>query len=116
MHPILLFLLAIFTPVILCLTLLLPVYAGIFGACWVVYAQPETAHPLATHLTDLFYIVEVYGKLFDYWWANKATLGFVDYALPVAGLPLAGAIAALWLTNKAVRKLLNLFHLSGNVA
>ena len=110
MHPFLFILLALFTPFVLALTLLAPPLAGMIGAAYIVYDTGAT-HPLAGHLLDVFYMIDFYSKLFNYWYANYATLSFVQYTLPVVVLPLSCALFALWLTRRLVRKLADLFHL-----
>lgn len=111
-----LFLLAIFLPVFLGATLLLPIYVGIFAAAYIVYTPAEGASPLSDKFLDVFYIVDAYSQLLSHWLANKAALSFVGYTLPVVGLPLACTAFALWLTVKIARKFLDVFHgfTSGN--
>lgn len=110
MRPFYLFILAIVTPIGLVTTLLVPLYAGILGACYVIYyADP---HPLAHQLLDAFYIIDVYGKLFHHLQMHLATLSVVEYTLPATLLPLLGFITAIWLTRKLARAMMNLFHLS----
>ena len=115
MHPFVLLLLAIFTPFVLLAVLLVPVYAGLFGAAYIIYMPASGAHPLAERLTDLFYIVDVYTHLFTYWTQHSGGVSFVNYTLPVIGLPLAGGLIALYATYKLVRKLVNVFHLSASI-
>jgi hypothetical protein len=110
-----LFLIAIATPLLLCSTLLIPIYAGIFGAVYVVYSPQSGANPMAEHYLDVSIIYDAYMKLFDYWAQNHSSLGFVDYTLPIIGMPLLGTILAIWLTWKFASKLRNFFHLSASV-
>ncbi len=113
MHPLLLFSLAIFTPFILALTLLAPVYLGVLGATLVIYWPTSGSHPLLPRLADPFYIIDVYGKLFAYWQQQEA-LDFVHYTLPVIGLPVAGLVLALYLTYRLSGTLMNIFRLSSS--
>jgi hypothetical protein len=106
-----LFVTAILTPVMLCATLLLPSYASIYGASWLIYQPASGPHPLADKYLDVFTMLDTYGNLLDYWRSTDG-LGFVDYTLPIVGLPLFGCSLALFLTYKLTRGLLNLFHLS----
>lgn len=115
MHPALLFLLAILTPIVLCVSALVPAYAGIFGAVYVIYMPESGAHPLDAHMLDVFYIIESYSKLLDYWLANMSAVDLVEFTLPIVALPLTGFFLSLWLTLKIARRLLNLFYLSTDV-
>ncbi len=115
MRPILLFPIAILTPFLLTAVLLLPAYAGILGAAYIVYLPESGVHPLADKLTDVFYILDVYGKLFDYCSQNIGTVGFVEYTLPIAGLPLLGILIALYASFRFVRAMLNIFRLSASI-
>lgn len=114
MRPALLFPIAIFTPFLLTAVLSLPVYAGICGAAYVIYMPASGAHPLADKLPDVFYMIDVYLKLFDYWMKNPTTLDVVHYTLPIMGLPLLGVLVALYLAYRLISGLLNLFRLSTN--
>lgn len=116
MHPFLLVVLALLTPFLLTLVLLAPLYAGVLGAVYVIYLPKHGGmHPLADRLDDVFYIIDAYGKLFDYWLSQYSQLSLVDYTLPIIGLPLAGAFIAFYGTYKLVRRMLNLFQLSASV-
>jgi hypothetical protein len=110
-----LFLVAMFTPILLSVTLLLPIYASLLGATYILYIPESGPHPLATHLFDVFFIIESYGKLFNFWSNNISTLSVVEYALPIAGLPILGISLALWSTWRISRKLLDIFHLSASI-
>ncbi len=112
MHPMLLLLLAIFTPFALGATLLLPAYAGIAGASYLIYSASGDAAPLVAKLTDVFYVIDVYHQLFTYWLANKSAVSLFTYTAPLLLLPLAGFIVAFWLGRKLVRKLSDVFHMS----
>jgi hypothetical protein len=112
MHPLLFLLLAILTPFALCAVLFLPPYLGMLGASYIVYDTGVTPHPLASHLYDVFYIIDVYSKLFSYAKANLSSIDLLHYALPVAVLPLAGVLIALWGARKFIRKMTDIFHIS----
>jgi hypothetical protein len=112
MHPMLLLLLALVTPFALGATLLLPAYAGIASASYLIYSASGNAAPLLAKLTDVFYIVEVYHQLFAHWVANKSAVSLLTYTAPLLLLPLAGFIIALWLGRKLVRYLSDIFHMS----
>lgn len=110
MHPFALFLLAIFTPFGFCLTLFVLPYLGILSAAYIVYNTGAPVHPLANHLYDVFYIIDVYTKLFNNLMAHLTEVNLIQYTLPVIILPLAGIIGALWLTRKFVRAMGEVFH------
>jgi len=110
-----LFLVAILTPVILCATLLVPAYAGFFGAAYVVYMPDAGPHPLAAKWTDMFYTIDTYSSLWDYWMTNRASLSVVEYTLPILGMPLVGILLSLWLTYRIGKRIFNLFHLSASI-
>lgn len=110
----LLFVTAIFTPVLLVATLVLPSYASIYGACYIIYLPKSGAHPLGDKYLDVFTIFDTYQSLLDFW-SNSTDLGFVDYTLPIVALPLFGCTLALFLTYKLSRRLINFFHLSATI-
>ena len=112
MHPFLLLLLAIVTPFLILTVLLLPPYAGMYGAAYLIYDTGHGPSPLAGHFLDVFYIVDVFSKLFHYWLANRDALSIVHYTLPVVALPAAGLLIALWTARRVIRKLVDVFHLS----
>jgi hypothetical protein len=112
MHPMVLLLLAIFTPLLLSLALLLPPYLGIVGAAYVIYSASGDASPLLDKLPDVFYMIDVYHQLFAHWMANKFAVSLLTYTAPLLLLPLAGFIVAFWLGRKLVRKLSDVFHMS----
>lgn len=108
----LLFLLAMATPLLLGITLLLPLYAGMLAACYLIYMPESGAHPLAARLMDVFYIVETYGQLAQYGLKNMASIGLIEYALPIVGLPLLLGGLGVWMTVKLSKRLLDWFHIS----
>lgn len=114
MSPALLFLLAIITPFLIAAVLLLPVYAGIAGASYLIYLPASGPHPLDGRVTDIFYMIDVYQKLFAYWTDHMADADLLHYTLPIIGLPALGIVLALYLTFRLSRWLLNLFHLSSS--
>jgi hypothetical protein len=114
MNPGLLLLIALCMPVLLALTLLLPVYAAIYGAAYLVYAN-GAADPLSGKWADILYILDVYGQLFSHWRAHIGAVSFVHYTLPVVGLPLLGAVVALWVTWKIAHHVRMLLHLTSSL-
>lgn len=110
----LLFVTAIFTPVLLLAALLVPSYASIYGACYVVYLPKSGAHPLADKYLDVFTIFDTYQNLVSFW-SNSTDLSFVDYTLPIIALPLFGCTLALFITYKLSRRLVNFFHLTASI-
>lgn len=115
MRPVLLFPIAMLTPFLLTAVLLVPAYAGILGATYIVYLPESGVHPLADRLMDVFYILDVYGKMFDYWLQHLQAVSLTGYTLPLLGLPLLGGVVALYATYRFVRMMLNFFHLSASV-
>lgn len=111
----LLFLLAMATPILLGATLLVPLYAGMLAAAYIIYMPESGAHPLAARLMDVFYIIETYGQLAGYWLKNIGVLGLVEYALPLVGLPLLLGGLGVWMTIKLSKRLLDWFHMSASV-
>lgn len=110
-----LFFTAIITPILLCASLLLPSYASLYGAAYIVYGQQTGTNPLAGKFLDVFPGLDAYSSLLDYWMTNRAALDFVDYTLPIVVLPLAGCLFAIWLTYKVSRRMLNFFQLSASI-
>ncbi|MES2984473.1 MAG: hypothetical protein V4735_04710 [Pseudomonadota bacterium] len=115
MNPFFLFLLAIFSPFVLFVTLLAPIYGGIVGAAYIIYSKGDKIHPLSGKLLDVFYIIEVYMQLFTSWLAHMDAVSLVNYSLPLIGLPLIGMIVSLWLTAKLSRKLKHIFQLGAGI-
>lgn len=113
MNPFAMFLLAIISPFLLAATLLVLPYAGIVGACYIIYDKGgEKAHPLTGKLYDVFYMIDVYGNLFSQWAKHIALTDILTYSLPLLGLPLFTTMIALWLTAKLATKLKDIFQLS----
>ncbi len=112
MHPFLFFIIALLTPFGLCLTLFVLPYAAVAAASYIVYSNGTTPHPLADKLYDIFYIMDVYGKLFSYGKEHLTSISVLTYALPVFVLPVLGIMGAGWLTKKYVRKMSDVFHIT----
>ena len=111
MNPFVMFLLAILSPLLLAIALLVPSYAGIGTAAYVIYAKTEGPHPLDDKLTDVFYIVDVYTNLFTNWLQHMGDYSIFLYAVPLLVAPLLGVALSLWLTAKLARKLMDIFQL-----
>lgn len=111
MNPFNLFLLAIFSPVLLLTTLLVPPYAGIITANYIIYAKGDKVHPLADKLDEVFYMFDVYSKLFSYWTHHIAETSILTYAMPLLLPVIIGIMLALWLTGKLSTKLRDIFQL-----
>jgi hypothetical protein len=109
MNPFLLFVLGIFSPLLLAMTLLVPPYVGVAAASYIIYEKPDATNPLDGDLDRVLYILDVYGKLFSYWWKNMGETSILQYGLPLIALPLIGGILGIWLTAKLSRKLHNTF-------
>lgn len=112
MNPFLLFLLAIFSPVMLAATLLVPAYVSIVGACYIIYYTGSAAtHPLTGKLENVFYIIDVYRNLFSKWSEHMTQTDLLQYTLPLILLPLIGISLSLVLTAKLSRKLHETFQI-----
>lgn len=110
MPPFLFFILAIITPFGFVLTLFVPIYVSIFGAAYLTYKFGPQGISLAEKFSDVFYIINVYDKLFQYWRFHMFEVSFFTYSLPVVGLPFVGFFFALWLTRRFIRKVGDIFH------
>lgn len=102
--------LALLVPLLLGAVLVVPPYIGIYAATYLVYTSTEGASPLADKYLDVFYIVDAYNQLLSHWLANKTSLSFVDYTLPVVGLPVICTIFSIWLTIRLSRRFLDVFY------
>lgn len=111
------FLLALATPVILCITLFAPAYLTVLGADYLVYrfSDEAAAQAILERKWDVFYIIDVYTKLLNYWLVNMDTLGLLHYALPIIALPMTGLIVSLFLTRRIGGKIFNAFHMSASI-
>lgn len=114
MSPILLFPIALLTPVMLCVSLLLPPFIAVFAACYAIYAgaAPAQLPVLLAHWDDPAYIFQAFGQLFTYWRAHMAQADLLKYTAPLLSLPLLGGVLALWLTRRVVRWLVHIFHMA----
>lgn len=110
MNPLLLFPLAIFSPLLLAIVMLVPPYAGIAGASYIIYDISAKTNPLADKLFDVFYMIDVYKGLFSHWAHHITETSILNYALPLLVLPLLGTMLSIWLTGKLVRMLMNMFQ------
>jgi hypothetical protein len=112
MNPFALFMLAIFSPMLLFVALTGPIYAGILGASYAIYYKSgAAAHPLDDKLFDVFYIIDVYVKLFKQWSSHIVDASFLTYTLPLLLLPAIGIILSLGMTSRISRKLQDIFQL-----
>ena len=111
MHPMVLLLIAICAPFVLSALLFGPIYAGLAGASYLIYIG-SAADALAARMGDVFYIIDVYSKLFTYWQAHMDAVSLTGYTLPLLLPPVAGLLIGLWLTRKCVRRLSDVFHMS----
>lgn len=114
MNPFYLFLLAILSPLLLAITLLVPPYAGIVAASYIIYDKGAKLHPLHDKMLDVFYMIEVYSRLFSQWSKHMETTSLVSYTLPLILFPLMGIILALGLTSRLSRKLQNIFQIGSH--
>ncbi|MFZ4541238.1 MAG: hypothetical protein ACOYNL_05415 [Rickettsiales bacterium] len=108
MHPAILFILAILTPILLVTTLLVPLYAGIASASYIIHKADKM---LVNQLDNVFYIIDVYNHDFVFWTHHMADASVIHYTLPVLGLPLLGLFLSYWLTRKLAVKLKTFFQM-----
>lgn len=111
----LLFMLAIFTPVIFACVILVPPYIGIVAASYIIYYKSGEAHPLTGKLDHVFYMIDVYSKLFSQWVHHITETSIFTYALPLLLLPIFGIMLTLWLSQKVARKLKDIFQNSASI-
>ena len=116
MNPFTLFMLAIISPVLLFITLLVPPYAGIVAANYIIYAKDgNKVHPLADKLDHVFYMIDVYSKLFSHWIHHITESSLLTYALPLLLPVIFGIMLALWLTGRLSAKLKDIFQSNSSV-
>ncbi len=115
MNPFVMFLLAIFSPFLLAAALLLPAYAGVAGAGYVIYHFSVPPHALSNKLLDVFYMIDVYSGAFGHWKHHILQVDFLTYTLPLLLLPILGLTFSLMLTAKLSRKLMDIFHLGASM-
>jgi hypothetical protein len=108
MQAFVLFVIAIFSPLLLASTLLVPTYAGIAAACYIIYDKKGAVHPLDGRLDQVFYMIDVYNQLFMRWVSHITQADFFSYTVPLLLLPLLATIFAIWLTYKLSAKLKDL--------
>lgn len=107
------FVLALLSPFMLALTLLLPPYAGMVGASYIIYHDaPAKSKLIAQNYDNVPYMIDVYTKLFNRWSGHMAETSLWGYSVPLIVLPLVGAFIGIVLTSKFSRKLQNIFHLN----
>ncbi len=112
MNPLLFFILAILSPIILAAVVLVPPYVGIAAASYIIYYKAADAvHPLSGKLGDVFYMIDVYSKLFSQWAHNLGETSILTYALPLLLIPILCIMLSLWLGGKVARKLKDVFQM-----
>jgi hypothetical protein len=111
MNPFFMFLLAILSPPLMALILLVPPYAGIVAASYLIYYKSGAVHPLADRLSDVFYMIDVYMKLLLQWSHHMMEMDVLHYSVPLLLLPILGITTALWLASKVSSKLKDIFQL-----
>ena len=110
MNPFVMLLLAILSPFVMAFTLLVPPYAGVAAASYIIYNKGASVNPLHDKLLDIFYIIDVYTRLFSEWSAHIMQTSLLTYTLPLILPPLLGIMLALWVTGKVATRLKDLFH------
>lgn len=115
MNALLFFVLAIVSPVVLAMTFFAPIYAGLAGAAYIVYDSAEGPNPLADHLMQVFYMIDVYDRVFRYWLEHMHAVSMLHYTMPLLALPLASLVVSVWLSRKAMHLFKDWFQrLGGN--
>ncbi len=108
MHPAMMIVLGIITPVPLALAFLLPLYASLFCTVLVIYHQQiDTLLPA---FTNVVYILGVFEHAVDYWLKHLATVNHFTYSLPLIIIPLLGLALATFVTIKLSQKIKNVFQ------
>lgn len=112
MNPLIFFILALLSPLILAAVILVPPYVGIALASYIIYYKSADAvHPLSGKLGDVFYMIDVYSKLFSHWAHHLTETSILSYALPLLLIPILGIMLSLWLGGKVARKLRDVFQM-----
>jgi hypothetical protein len=107
-----LFPLALIVPFIVAFVAFTPAYGALFGAVYMIYDRPDVANPLLPYIFDIFYIFDVYGQLFSHWSEHMSSSNFVEFTLPLIGLPILGIAVSIFLTYKLVSLLVNFFRMA----
>lgn len=115
MNPLLLFTLGLLSPLLMAITLLVPPYTGIAAASYIIYMKEKGVHPLHDKLDDVFYIIDVYTKLFSHWAHHMAETSILSYAVPLLILPILGIMLSIWLTGKIARRLKDIFQMGASL-
>ena len=93
MNPILLLPLGIIVPIAMAIIALVPSYAGVFYATKIIYSTRDI--DISPYALDALYIFKVYIYLFTYWWQHLTNVSFLEYTLPLIGIPLVGISLSL---------------------
>jgi len=93
MSPILLLPLGIITPAAMAIIALVPSYAGFFYATKVIYGMRDM--DMSPYALDVIYVLRVYRYLFEYWLQHFSQVSFLEYSLPLIGIPLIGIALSL---------------------
>ena len=110
MNPLMMFILGILSPLVMATTLFVPPYVGIAAASYVIYAKHGEVNPLSGKLDNVFYMIDVYVKLFTQWAHHIGETSVLNYALPLLILPILSVMFALWFTSKVATKLKDIFQ------
>ncbi len=100
------FLLALMLPVLFCMLLLGPAYAGVCVALYFYYGEE-----MQDHFYDPAYMIDLYGVVYYYWEENHAMLNFADFVLPVFGPFVVGVLLGMYWCFLFVRYVKNIFHI-----
>jgi hypothetical protein len=112
MNPLYLFPFALIVPFIVAIVAFVPAYTGLFAATYFIYDRADAANPLTPYKYDVFYIFNVYSRLFSHWIDHIGASDFTSFTLPLIGAPLLGIGLSIFLTYKLVCMIINFFRMS----
>ncbi len=107
MHPLLMFGIALLIPVVIIITVFLPVHIGLFSALYVQYGDAMLQYKFS-----FFKVISSYVQLYEYWSANSAQLDFWSFTAPTLGLPALGGFVSLYGTYRLIKYVRDIFVLS----
>jgi hypothetical protein len=94
MNPFGLFLVSVLTPLAMAVVSLVPIYSGLFFACRIIYSLSQHVD-ISAQAFNIYYIVQLYFILFQYWLEHMVQLSVFSYTLPLLLAPLFGLIISL---------------------
>jgi len=114
MNAIFFLFLAIISPLVLAAVFFTPLYGGVVGAAYLIYSPAAAGpNPLDPQLLNVFYMIDVYGRMFSYWLANMKVVSMLHYTAPLLGLPIVSLVVSIWISRKTTQILKDMFHRLG---